>query len=142
MKINEKFTSYLKMTFYVYATHATYAWLKQREKIRIHSYENWYSLEKSLKGEHNTCSFLPCLTIYYFSLARMDLISKKGQFSFPSQAEGIFPGKKLNPDFDLRIETLNLDFIFFVHYFKGFSISKTPTTTYDSPKKLDICFFC
>ena len=65
----------------------------------------------------------------------MDLISKKGQFSFPSQVEGIFPGKKLNPDFDLRIETLNLDFIFFVHYFKGFSLSKMPTTTNVSTKK-------
>ena len=80
--------------------------------------------KKSLKEEHYTCSFLPCLTIYYFSLARKDLISKKGQFSFPSQAEGIFPGKKLNPDFDLRIETLNLEFAFLYTTTRDFLFQK------------------
>ena len=80
--------------------------------------------KKSLREGHYACSFLPCLTIYYFSLARKDLISKKGQFSFPSQAEGIFPGKKLNPDFDLRIETLNLEFAFLYTTTRDFLFQK------------------
>ena len=76
-----------------------------------------------------------------FFFGKNGLNFKKGTVFISVASRGDISWEKLNPDFDLRIETLNLDFIFFVHYFKGFSLSKTPTTTYDLTKII-ICLSC
>ena len=75
--------------------------------------------------------------LLFFS-GKKGLDFKKGTVFISVASREDISWEKLNPDFDLRIETLNLDFIFFVHYFKGFSLSKMPTTTNVSTKKISV----